>query len=75
MIVKPSESPEKESVNTSATKRMTRLLSGKPFHKDLHIWCMEPDESIKKKRKLDKILFITSNKRSHGHIFVQAHLS
>ena len=30
---------------------------------------------LKKKRKLVKILFITSNKRSHGHIFVQAHLS
>ena len=46
-IVKPSESPEQESVNTaSAPKRMTRLSSGKLFDKDLCIWCMEPDESI-----------------------------
>ena len=48
-IVKPSESPEQESVNTtSAPKRMTRLLSGKLFDKDLCIWCVEPDESIKR---------------------------
>ena len=72
-IVKPSESPEQESVNTtSALKRMTRLSSCKLFDKDLCIWCMEPDESIKKK---NKIVLIAPNKRRHGDIFVHAHLS
>ena len=48
-IVKPSESPEQESLNkTSAPKRMTGLSSGKLFNKDLCIRCMEPDKSIKK---------------------------
>ena len=57
-IVKPSESPEQESVNTtSGPKRMTRLLSGKLFDKDLCIWCMEPDESIKKKKKTSQSPF------------------
>ena len=73
-MAKPLESPEQESVNTtSGPNRMTQLSSGKRFDKDLCIWCMEPDESIKKKRKLVKILFIASNKRSHGFIFVCAH--
>ena len=72
-IVKPSESPEQESVNTaSVPKRMTRLSSCKLFDKDLCIWCMEPDESIKKK---NKIVFIAPNKRRHGDIFVHARLS
>ena len=40
-IVKPSGSPEQESVNTtSAPKRMTQLSSGKLFDKDLCIWCI-----------------------------------
>ena len=37
-IIKPPESPEQESVNTtSVPQRMTRLLSGKRFDKDLCI--------------------------------------
>ena len=75
-IVKPAESPEQESVNTtSAPKRMTRLSSGKLFDKDLCIWCIEPDESIKKKkRKLVKIFFYRlEQKKSWRHIC--AHLS
>ena len=52
MIAKPSESPEQESVNTtSASKRMIRLSSGKLFDRDLCLWCMKPDESIKKKKE------------------------
>ena len=38
MTVKPSESPEQESVNTtSAPKRMTWLSSGNLFDKDLYM--------------------------------------
>ena len=54
-MVKPSESPEQKSVNTTyAPKRMTWLSSGKLFDKDLCIWCMEPNESIKKKKKISQ---------------------
>ena len=57
-MVKPSESPEQKSVNTtSASKRMTQLSSGKLFDKDLCIWCMETNESIKKKKKISQNLF------------------
>ena len=69
-IVKPSESPEQESVNTtSAPKRMTRLSSGKLFDKYLCIWCMEPDESIKKKKKISQNPFYRlEQKKSWRHI-------
>ena len=68
-IVKPSEPPEQESVNTtSAPKRMTRLLSGKLFDKDLCIWCMEPDESIKKKNKISQNPFYCLKQKSWRHI-------
>ena len=73
MIVKLSESPEKESVNTtSATKRMTRLLSGKLFHKDLYIWCMESDESIKKKKIRQNPFYHLKQKKSWTHICARA---
>ena len=69
-IVKTSESLEQESVNTtSAPKRMTRLSSGKLFDKDLCIWCMKPDESIKKKKKVSQNLFYRlEQKKSWRHI-------
>ena len=69
-IVKPSESPDQESVNTtSAPKRMARLSSGKLFDKDLCIWCMKPDESIKKKKKVSQNLFYRlEQKKSWRHI-------
>ena len=52
MIIKPSGSPEQESVNTTSTpKRMTWLSSGNLFDKDLH---MEPNESIRKKKKISQ---------------------
>ena len=77
MIVKPSETPEQESVNTtSAPKRMTQLSSGELFDKNLCIWCMEPDESIKKKKKeISQNPFYRLEQRNHGDIFVYAHLS
>ena len=70
MIVKPSECPEQESVNTtSVPKRMTRLSSRKLFDKDLCIWCMEPDESIKKKKKISQNPFYhLEQKKSWRHI-------
>ena len=69
-IVKPSESPEQESVNTTfVPKRMARLLSGKHFDKDLCIWCMKPDESIKKKKKISQNPFYRlEQKKSWRHI-------
>ena len=68
-IVKPSESPEQESVNTtSAPKRMTRLSSGKLFDKYLCIWCMEPDESIKKKKKISQNSFYRLEQKTWRHI-------
>ena len=69
-IVKPSESPEQESENTtSAPKRMARLSSGKRFNKDLCVWCMEPDESIKKKKKISQNPFYSlEQKMSWRHI-------
>ena len=42
---------------TSAPKRMTSLSSGKFFDKDLCIWCMKPDKSIKKKKKISQNSF------------------
>ena len=70
MIVKPSECPEQESVNTtSVPKRMTRLSSRKLFDKDLCIRCMEPDESIKKKKKISQNPFYhLEQKKSWRHI-------
>ena len=69
-IVKPSEYPEQESLNaTSDPNRMTRLLSGELFDKDLCIWCMEPDESIKKKKKISQNPFHRlEQKKSWIHI-------
>ena len=69
-IVKPSESPEQKSVNTtSAPNRMTRLSTGKLFDKNLCIWCMEPDESIKKKKKISQNPFYRlEQKKSWRHI-------
>ena len=70
MIVKPSECPEQESVNTtSAPKRMTRLSGRILFDKDLCIWCMEPDESNKKKKKISQNPFYRlEQKKSWRHI-------
>ena len=69
-IVKPSEYPEQESLNAASDpKRMTRLLSGELFDKDLCIWCMEPDESIKKKKKISQNPFYRlEQKKSWRHI-------
>ena len=69
-IVKPPESPEQESVNTtSAPKRMTQLSRGELFDKDLCIWCMEPNESIKKKKKICQNRFYhLDQKKSWKHI-------
>ena len=69
-MAKPSESPEQESVNTtSGPNRMTQLSSGKLFDKDLCIWCMEPDESIKKKKKISQNPFhCLEQKKSWIHI-------
>ena len=69
-IVKPSESPEQISVNTTfAPKRMTLLSSGKL--KGLCMWCMEPDESIKKKKKINQNRFNRlEQKKSWRHICV-----
>ena len=54
---------------TSAPKRMTRLSSGKLFDKYLCIWCMEPDESIKKKKKISQNPFYRlEQKKSWRHI-------
>ena len=54
---------------TSAPKRMTRLSSGKLFDKDLCIWCIEPDESIKKKKKISQNSFYClKQKKSWRHI-------
>ena len=71
-IVKPSESPEQISVNTTfAPKRMTLLSSGKLFDKGLCMWCMEPDESIKKKKKISQNRFNRlEQKKSWRHICV-----
>ena len=69
-MAKPLESPEQESVNaTSGSNRMTQLSSGKRFDKDLCIWCMEPDESIKKKKKISQNPFHRlGQKKSWIHI-------
>ena len=69
-MAKPSECPEQESVNTtSGPNRMTQLSSGKLFDKDLCIWCIEPDESIKKKKKISQNPFHRlGQKKSWIHI-------
>ena len=69
-IVKPSGSPEQESVNaTSAPKRMIRLWSSKRFDEDLCIWYIETDESIKKKKKISQNPFYSlEQKKSWRHI-------
>ena len=67
MIIKPSGSPEQESVNTTSTpKRMTWLSSGNLFDKDLQ---MEPNESIRKKKKISQNPFYSlKQKKSWRHI-------
>ena len=75
-IVKPSESPEQESENTtSAPKRMARLSSDNVLIKIYVYGAWNLMKVLRKKRKLAKILFIALSKRCHGDIFVLAHLS
>ena len=57
---------------TSAPKRMTRLSSGKLFDKDLFIWCLEPDESIKKKKKIS-ICFLSPRTKEVMETYVWMH--
>ena len=57
---------------TPGSQKRTDLLSDKMFDKDLCLWCLGPDENIKKKRKPIAVLFIDLNKKSHGDIFVHA---
>ena len=63
MTVKPSESPEQESVNTTSGYQVVTFLI------KICIWCMEPNEGIREKKKISQNPFYSlKQKKSWRHI-------
>ena len=60
-IIETLVSTQNETAKTTpAPQKRTRLLSGKIFDKDLCIWCLTPDENIKKKKEENRSQFSLS---------------
>ena len=57
---------------TPASQKRTRLSSGKIFDKDLGIWCLGPNENIKKK-KTDRNPFLSASSKKVMETYLFIH--
>ena len=67
--IKETVSTQNETAKaTPGSQKRTHLLSDKMFDKDLCLWCLGPDENIKKKKTNCRPFYRLEQKKSWRHI-------